>query len=33
MLRTLHALGLPSFFLELLSWEGPSLRLPINLAA
>lgn len=32
-LRTLHAPGLPSFFLEPLSWEGPSLRLPINLAA
>lgn len=32
-IRTLHARELPSFFLELLSWEGPSLRLPINLAA
>lgn len=32
-LRTLHALGLPSFSLELLSWEGPSQQLPINLAA
>lgn len=32
-LRTLHALGLPSFSLELLSWEGPSRQLPINLAA
>lgn len=32
-LRTLHALGLPSLFLELLSWEGLSLQLPINLAA
>lgn len=32
-LRTLHALGRPSFLLELLSWEGPSRQLPINLAA
>lgn len=32
-LRTLHTLGLPSFFLELLSWEGLRRQLPINLAA